>query len=177
MKKAIILTITLITLGVMPKVNAQLSVGGNAYYTTNLNGFGVGGSATYQIDKTWAISANATYYFNKSERNNYQGYVTEGDYSRHTWGETVVNFNGQFNLTEINRAGMLYGFGGLGIRMLRWNYPRSTGKTTSTMIGFNLGVGLRAKLNEKMFLEPNMFVSLHEEVTLFKIGAKLMFGM
>lgn len=166
----------------MQRAQAQLSIGGNAYYATELKGFGVGGNVSYQIDKTWSLAANATYYFSKSETDRTEAWGFSGSHNyEHKWGWFTVDINGQFNFVNLDKVGMLYGFSGISLTSIRNKYTSDNEYSRDTtnknsITGFNIGLGLKSNLLEKTSLEPNMYVTIHENMVIFRIGAKLMFG-
>ena len=147
------------------EAKAQISVGGGLWYGTNINNIGISIDGKYAFTEEWSAAPAFTYFLPKS------GF---------TW--MTLDLDANYQITEFDGVGGLYGIGGLGMTFARFDWDDGLGSIlgsssyTSTSVGLNLGAGLEIPLNEKMAVSPEMKITIGNG-TFFRIGAKFMFGL
>ncbi|SFF28135.1 outer membrane beta-barrel protein [Sunxiuqinia elliptica] len=165
MKKLAFAIMVLIMGTAVKQANAQFSIGPGIGFATDISSLGLSANAAYQIDESWAATASFTYFLEK-------------DYLQ--W--TAFDFNANYNLTDIENLGTLYGIGGINITSVSFDFPNfehddfSLESYSSSEFGINLGAGLNIDLSEKMVLAPEMTYTVSSGGYL-RIGAKLMFAL
>ncbi len=144
---------------------AQMSVGGGLVYGTSINTIGISINGKYEFTEDWSADPAFTYFIPKDGL---------------TW--MVLDLDGNYQITEFDGVGGLYGIGGLGMTFARFDWDDELGSImgsssyTSTTVGLNLGVGLEIPLSESMAVSPEMKLTIGNG-TYFRIGAKIMFGI
>lgn len=165
MKKLAFAIMVLIMGTAVKQANAQFSIGPGIGFATDISSLGLSANAAYQIDESWAATASFTYFLEK-------------DYLQ--W--TAFDFNANYNLTDIENLGTLYGIGGINITSVSFDFPNfehddfSLESHSSSDFGINLGAGLNIDLSEKMVLAPEMTYTVSSGGYL-RLGAKLMFAL
>lgn len=167
MKKLAFAIMVLIMGTAVKQANAQFSIGPGIGFATDISSLGLSANAAYQIDESWAATASFTYFLEK-------------DYLQ--W--TAFDFNANYNLTDIENLGTLYGIGGINITSVSVDFPDfefedevvNVGSASSSDFGINLGAGLNIDLSEKMVLAPEMTYTVSSGGYL-RLGAKLMFAL
>ena len=145
---------------------AQMSAGGGLWYGTNINTIGISINGKYEFTEEWSADPAFTYFIPKD------GF---------TW--MVLDLDANYQITEFDGVGGLYGIGGLGMTFAHYKIDADFGtfgdysaSGTSTTVGLNLGAGLEIPLNEKMAVSPEMKITISNG-TFFRIGARFMFGL
>ncbi|TDN99073.1 outer membrane beta-barrel protein [Sunxiuqinia elliptica] len=163
MKKLAFAIMVLIMGTAVKQANAQFSIGPGIGFATDISSLGLSANAAYQIDESWAATASFTYFLEK-------------DYLQ--W--TAFDFNANYNLTDIENLGTLYGIGGINITSVSFDFPGIDDdmfdSSSHSEFGVNLGAGLNVDLSEKMVLAPEMMFTI-SDINYFRIGAKLMFAL
>ncbi|MCF6357442.1 MAG: outer membrane beta-barrel protein [Draconibacterium sp.] len=142
-----------------------MSVGGGLVYGTSINTIGISINGKYEFTEDWSADPAFTYFIPKDGL---------------TW--MVLDLDGNYQITEFDGVGGLYGIGGLGMTFARFDWDDELGSImgsssyTSTTVGLNLGVGLEIPLSESMAVSPEMKLTIGNG-TYFRIGAKIMFGI
>lgn len=155
---------------VVSESHAQISVGGGLWYGTDINNVGISVNGKYEFNEQWSAAPSFTYFLKK-------------DYL--TW--SALDFNANYQITEIENVGGLYGIGGFGLTF--WGIDgKSSGldelseyigasiDTNVTDFGVNLGLGLNVANNEKFAIAPEVMYTFGG-TNYLRIGAKIMFGM
>ena len=145
---------------------AQMSVGGGVVYGTSINTIGFSINGKYEFTEDWSADPAFTYFIPKN------GY---------TW--MVLDLDANYQITEFDGVGRLYGIGGLGMTFAHYKIDADFGALgdysasgTTTTVGLNLGAGLEIPLSEKMAVSPELKLTIGSG-TYFRIGAKIMFGL
>lgn len=169
MKNLLKVAICLVVLFSFSEAKAQISVGGGLWYGTDINNIGISANGKYAIDENWAAQASFTYFLKKD-------YVT--------W--STLDLNANYNITEIENVGGLYGIGGIGLTFWGWDTGSSSSEYgayyddlldyNTTEFGLNLGAGLNIGINEKLGVSPEVMYTFGG-VNYLRIGAKIMFGL
>ncbi|SMO80358.1 hypothetical protein SAMN06265379_10836 [Saccharicrinis carchari] len=169
------------------EASAQISVGPGIVYGTDINNIGLSVNGKYELNSQWAAAPSFTYFFKKD-------YVT--------WSSLDLNAN--YQITEIDNLGGLYGVGGIGFTFWgfdgegfgedlggsEWGgdygeYDDYVGPqmsmagsldTNTTEIGVNLGLGVNIATSEKMAIAPEIMYTFGG-VNYLRIGVKVMFGL
>jgi len=162
MKKFFIVIIAILFVGSFQETKAQFSVGAGLGYATDISSLGISANVGYEIDETWEATGSYTHFLEK-------------DYVK--W--SAVDFNANYNISEIENLGKFYAIGGLNITTVKIDIPGlseflGSSSTSESNFGVNIGAGLKMDLSEKMILAPEMTYSISSGSYL-RIGAKLMF--
>jgi len=170
MKNLLKVAISLIMLLSFSSAKAQISVGPGIVYGTDINNIGFSINGKYEFNEKWAAAPSFTYFLKK-------------DYVK--W--SALDLDANYQITEIDKAGSLYGIGGLS--MTFWGldtkgsgldefaqYYGGSIDTNTTEIGLNLGVGLNIPTTEKLAIAPEIRYTLGG-VNYLRIGVKVMFGL
>jgi len=165
--KAFVVVILFFT---VTEASAQISVGGGLWYGTDINNIGISINGKYEFNETWAAAPSFTYFLKKD-------YIT--------W--SALDFNANYQITEIENVGGLYGIGGFGLTF--WGidgkdsgldayaeYVGHSADLNTTEFGVNLGVGLNIATSEKLAIAPEIMYTFGG-VNYLRIGAKIMFGL
>jgi opacity protein-like surface antigen len=149
---------------------AQIRVGGGLWYGTDINNIGISLNGEYELNEKWAVAPAFTYFLKKD-------YVT--------W--STLGLNANYNITEIENVGSLYGIGGLGFTF--WGFDaKDTGlgewaeyvgeslDTNTIEFGVNIGAGLDIGISDKVIVAPELMYTFGG-VNYLRIGAKIMFGL
>lgn len=163
MKKITLVIIVALMSGLFQQVNAQISAGAGLVYATNIGSLGINVDAAYQINDDWAATGAFTYFL-------------ESDYVK--W--SALDFNANYNITEIDNVGLLYGLGGINMTFVKIDIPglsewMGDASTTSSFVGLNLGVGLKIEINEQLYIAPEMAYTIINGSYL-RFGAKCMYN-
>ncbi len=156
--------ITILMTGMFNNAKAQFSVGPGLGFATDISSLGISANVGYEINEKWAASGAFTYFLEKE-------YVK--------W--SALDFNANYNLTEIENIGALYGIGGINVTMVKIDIPGlnelfGSGSTSSSNFGLNLGAGLNIDLSDKMTLAPELAYTISNGGYL-RAGVKLMFSL
>ena len=162
MKKLFIVIIAILLVGSFQETKAQFTVGAGLGYATDISSLGISANVGYEIDETWEATGSYTHFLEK-------------DYVK--W--SAVDFNANYNISEIENLGKFYAIGGLNITTVKIDIPGlseflGSSSTSESNFGVNIGAGLKMDLSEKMILAPEMTYSISSGSYL-RIGAKLMF--
>jgi len=162
MKKLFIVIIAILFVGSFQETKAQFTVGAGLGYATDISSLGISANVGYEIDETWEATGSYTHFLEK-------------DYVK--W--SAVDFNANYNISEIENLGKFYAIGGLNITTVKIDIPGlseflGSSSTSESNFGVNIGAGLKVDLSEKMILAPEMTYSISSGSYL-RIGAKLMF--
>ena len=162
MKKLFIVIIAILFVGSFQETKAQFTVGAGLGYATDISSLGISANVGYEIDETWEATGSYTHFLEK-------------DYVK--W--SAVDFNANYNISEIENLGKFYAIGGLNITTVKIDIPGlseflGSSSTSESNFGVNIGAGLKMDLSEKMILAPEMTYSISSGSYL-RIGAKLMF--
>ena len=161
MKKLFVIIVAVLLFGSIQETKAQFTVGAGLGYATDISSLGISANVGYEINETWAATGSYTHFLEK-------------DYYK--W--SAIDFNANYNISEIESLGNLYAIGGINITTIKWDAPGFIeafgGSTSSSNFGLNIGAGLKVDLSEKMILAPEMTYSISSGSYL-RIGAKLMF--
>lgn len=164
MKKIFLFILISMTLAISEKVSAQFSAGPSLQYATRLNSIGIGGDIAYKIDKNWTATGGLAYYLKKHDGTLDTNWFT-------------IDLNGNFFLSNIEKAGKLNGYFGLNIKRVKYKDKEVPSiNDSSTDLGLNLGVNMRIALSDNMFLYPDLCVTIDHSAFL-RLGVKLMFGL
>jgi hypothetical protein len=156
---------------VVAESQAQISVGGGLWYGSDISSLGISANGKYAIDENWSAAASFTYFLEK-------------DYVK--W--STLDFDANYNITEIENLGSLYGIGGLAVTFWSINYDGGTvdmGEygsydldldASASDIGLNLGIGLNIVASDKFAIAPEMRYTISDG-GYFRIGAKILFGL
>jgi hypothetical protein len=149
---------------------AQISVGPGLVYGTDINNIGFSINGKYEFNEKWAAAPSFTYFLKKDDL---------------TW--SALDFNANYQFTEIENIGGLYGIGGLGLTF--WGFDsKETGldefaefyggslDTNTTELGVNLGLGLNIATTEKLAIAPEIMYTFGG-TNYLRIGVKVMFGL
>ncbi|WP_321296370.1 outer membrane beta-barrel protein [Marinifilum fragile] len=155
--------ITILMTGMFNNAKAQFSVGPGLGFATDISSLGISANVGYEINEKWAATGVFTYFLEK-------------DYVK--W--STLDFNANYNLTEIENVGTLYGLGGINVTMAKIDIPGLSevlgSSTSSSDFGLNLGAGLNIGLSDKMTLAPEVSYTISSGGYL-RAGAKLMFSL
>ncbi|MGZ2371192.1 outer membrane beta-barrel protein [Ancylomarina sp. YFZ004] len=165
MKNLFVVIIAVLLVGSIQETKAQFSVGAGLGYASDISSLGISANVGYEIDETWAASGSYTHFLEK-------------DYVK--W--SAIDFNANYNISEIENLGKLYAIGGINITTVKLDFPdvdfdgfsMGGGSVSDSNFGVNIGAGLKVDLSEKMFLAPEITYSISSGSYL-RIGAKLMF--
>ncbi len=170
--KTLLRTLLIVSLFfVAAKSQAQISVGGGLWYGSDINSIGISANGKYAIDENWSAAAGFTYFLEK-------------DYVK--W--SALDLDANYNITELENVGTLYGIGGLSITF--WNIDYDGGtidmgeygsfdmdvSASGSDVGVNIGVGLNIEASEKFAIAPEIKYTISDGGYL-RIGAKIMFGL
>ena len=156
---------------VVTKSQAQISVGGGLWYGSDINAIGISGNGKYAIDESWSAAAGFTYFLEK-------------DYVK--W--SALDFDANYNITELENVGSLYGIGGLNITFWSIDYDGGTidmGEygsydldldASGSNVGLNLGLGLNIAASDNLAIAPEIKYTVSDGGYL-RIGAKILFGL
>ena len=148
------------------EASAQISAGGGIVYGTDINNIGFSLSGKYEFNEKWAAAPTFTYFLKKD-------YVT--------W--SALDFNANYQITDIENIGALYGIGGLGLTF--WGFDAGdlglgeySGMldSSTTEFGVNIGAGLKITASEKMAIAPEIMYTLGG-ANYLRIGVKVMIGL
>lgn len=152
------------------EASAQISAGVGIVYGTDINNIGFSANGKYEFNESWAVAPAFTYFLKKD-------YVT--------W--SALDFNANYQITEIENIGGLYGIGGFGLTF--WGFDsKDTGldewaslyggslDTNTTEFGVNLGLGLNLATSEKLAIAPEIMYTFGG-VNYLRLGVKVMFGL
>ena len=160
MKKLFVVIIAVLLAGTFQEAKAQFTVGAGLGYATDISSLGISANVGYEINETWEATGSYTHFFEK-------------DYVK--W--SAIDFNANYNISEIENLGKLYAIGGINITTVKLDIPGFNevfGSSSESNFGVNIGAGLKVDLSEKMILAPEMTYSISSGSYL-RIGAKLMF--
>lgn len=165
------------------EASAQISAGAGIVYGTDINNIGFSLNGKYEFNESWAAAPSFTYFLKKD-------YVT--------W--SALDLNANYQITDIDNVGGLYGIGGLGFTFWGFDakdlgfgemdeeYEEYEGyegfgdlmgeslDTNTTEFGINLGLGLNVATSEKMAIAPEIMYTFGG-VNYLRIGVKVMFGL
>ncbi len=163
--KAVIILAVVLSLSA-PESKAQMSIGGGLVFGSSINTIGISANGKYEFTEDWSADPAFTYFIPKNGL---------------TW--MVLDLDGNYQITEFDGVGGLYGIGGLGMTFAHYKIDADLGALgdysvsgTTTTVGLNLGVGLEIPVGESMAVSPEMKVTIGNG-TYFRIGAKIMFGI
>jgi hypothetical protein len=152
------------------EASGQISAGVGIIYGTDINNIGFSANGKYEFNESWAVAPAFTYFLKKD-------YVT--------W--SALDFNANYQITEIENIGGLYGIGGFGLTF--WGFDsKGTGldewaslyggslDTNTTEFGVNLGLGLNLATSEKLAIAPEIMYTFGG-VNYLRLGVKVMFGL
>ncbi len=143
---------------------AQMSAGGGLVYGTSINTIGISINGKYEFTEDWSADPAFTYFIPKNGL---------------TW--MVLDLDVNYQITEFDGVGGLYGIGGLGMTFSHFNWGdeyasiMGSTSTTATTVGLNLGAGLNIPLSDNMAIAPELKFTIANG-SYFRIGAKFMFG-
>ena len=162
MKKLFVVIVAVLLFGSIQETKAQFTVGAGLGYATDISSLGISANVGYEIDETWEATGSYTHFLKK-------------DYVK--W--SAIDFNANYNISEIESLGNLYAIGGINITTVKLDIPGLSeflggNSTSESNFGLNIGAGLKVDLSEKMILAPEMTYSISSGSYL-RIGAKLMF--
>ena len=162
MKKLFVVIIAILLVGSFQETKAQFTVGAGLGYATDISSLGISANVGYEIDETWEATGSYTHFLEK-------------DYVK--W--SAVDFNANYNISEIENLGKFYAIGGINITTVKLDIPGlseflGSSSTSESNFGVNIGAGLKVDLSEKMILAPEMTYSISSGSYL-RIGAKLMY--
>lgn len=166
MKSLLKATIAIVLFFSITEASAQISAGAGIVYGTDINNIGFSLSGKYVFNETWAAAPAFTYFLKKN-------YVT--------WSSLDLNAN--YQITDIENFGALYGIGGLGLTFWGFDaedlgledYPGML-DTKTTEFGVNIGAGLNIATSEKMAIAPEIMYSLGG-ASYLRIGVKVMIAL
>lgn len=163
MKKITLIILIALSAGMFQQATAQISAGAGLVYATNIGSLGINLNAAYQIDDDWAATGAFTYFL-------------ESDYVK--W--SALDFNANYNITEFDNIGLLYGLGGINMTFVKIDIPgynewMGDVSTTSAFVGLNLGVGLKIELSEQLYIAPEIAFTIINGSYL-RFGAKCMYN-
>ena len=167
------------------EANAQMSVGAGMVYGTEINNIGFSLNGKYEFNELWAAAPSFTYFLKKD-------YMTFSS----------LDFNANYQITDIDNLGGLYGIGGLGLTFWGFDFggddfggsdwegeydglddyvdPQmslaGSLDTNTTEFGVNLGLGLNIATSEKLDIAPEIMYTFGG-VNYLRIGVKVMFGL
>ena len=167
MKKLFGIIIAILLVGTIQEAKAQFSVGAGLGYASDISSIGISAYVGYEIDETWQASGSYTHFLEKDEIK---------------W--SAIDFNANYNLSEISNVGQLYAIGGINITTVKVDFPEinfdglSLGgdSASDSNFGVNIGAGVKIDLSEKMFFAPEMTYTIGN-TGYIRIGAKLMFNI
>lgn len=169
MKKLFKAFIAIVLFFTVTEASAQISVGGGLWYGTDNASLGISANGKYDIDETWAGAASFTYFLGKEYYN-----------------LSVLDFDANYNITEIENIGSLYGIGGLSVSFWKFDlgggtidlgdYGSYDTSYSESNIGLNLGLGLNVVSNENFAIAPEIKYTISNGGYL-RIGAKILFGL
>lgn len=144
--------------------NAQIKVGAGLSYATDINSAGISINGQYDINEDWAATGGFTYFLEK-------------DYVK--W--SALDFNANYNITEVGDKSKLYGIGGLNVTFAKLDIPGLSDfmgdvSTSESNVGLNLGAGMNFGLSDKLTLAPEMTYTISSGSYL-RIGARIMFSL
>ena len=150
--------------------HAQISVGGGLWYGSDINSVGISANGKYVFSEKWSAAPSFTYFLEK-------------DYVK--WSSLDLDAN--YNFTEIENLGTLYGIGGIGLTFWKVDFGDTFDmgefgsfgidlKSSGSDVGINLGVGLNIMANEKFAIAPELKYTISDG-GYFRIGAKILFGL
>lgn len=162
MKKLFVIIVAILLVGSFQETKAQFTVGAGLGYASDISSLGISANVGYEIDETWAATGSYTHFLKK-------------DYVK--W--SAIDFNANYNISEIESLGNLYAIGGINITTVKLDIPGLSevfggSSASESNFGLNIGAGLKVDLSEKMILAPEMTYSISSGSYL-RIGAKLMF--
>lgn len=167
MKKLFKAFIAVVFFCTIVEASAQISAGVGLVYGTDINNIGFSVNGKYEFNETWAAAPSFTYFLKKN-------YVT--------W--SALDLNANYQITEIENIGGLYGIGGLGLTFWGWDSKGSgldewyggSLDVNTTEFGINLGAGLNVVTSDKMAIAPEVMYTFGG-VNYLRIGVKVMFGL
>jgi opacity protein-like surface antigen len=170
MKNLLKVALCLVVLFSFSEAKAQISVGGGLWYGTDINNVGFSINGKYAFNEDWSAAPSFTYFLKKD-------YIT--------W--SALDLNANYNITEIENIGSLYGIGGIGITFWGWDekdtglgewaeYVGESLDTNTTEFGINLGAGLNVATSDKLAFAPEIMYTFGG-VNYLRIGVKIMFGL
>ncbi len=171
MKNLLKVAICLVVLFSFSEARAQISVGGGLWYGSDINSIGISANGKYVFDEQWSAAPAFTYFLEKD-------YVN--------WSALDLDVN--YNFTEIENVGSLYGIAGLAVTFWKVDYDGDTYdmgeygaydfsfEASGSDIGFNLGIGLNVAASDKFAIAPEVKYTISDG-GYFRIGAKILFGI
>jgi len=156
------------------EASAQMSVGAGMVYGTEINNIGFSLNGKYEFNELWAAAPSFTYFLKKD-------YMTFSS----------LDFNANYQITDIDNLGGLYGIGGLGLTFWGFDFGGDTSgdefgeygdfmaeslNVNTSDFGVNLGLGLNIATSEKMAISPEIMYTFGGGNYL-RFGVKVMFGL
>ncbi|WP_321372684.1 hypothetical protein [uncultured Draconibacterium sp.] len=170
--KTLLRTLVIVSLFfVVTKSQAQISVGGGLWYGSDINTIGISANGKYSFNEKWSAAPAFTYFFEK-------------DYVK--W--SALDFDANYNITELENVGTLYGIGGLSVTFWKVDFDGGTidmGEfgsydldvdASGSDVGVNLGIGLNVAASEKLAIAPEIKYTISDGGYL-RLGAKILFGL
>jgi opacity protein-like surface antigen len=156
--------VAILLTGAYNQAQAQFKIGPGVGFATDISSLSISANASYDINEKWAASGAFTYFL---EKDNVK------------W--SALDFNANYNITEIENVGALYGIGGINITMVKVDIPGlddllGSSSTSSSDFGINLGAGLNLELSDKITLAPELCYTIVNGGYL-RAGVKLMFSL
>lgn len=131
---------------------AQLSIGPGLVYGTKIEEVGLTANVNYDIDQKFGAMVGGTYYYPKNSVN---------------WWSLDVD--GTYSLDKNN----VDWYALAGLNLLYYNYSQNL---HANYTGFNLGIGWKVKITDKIKLVPEWRYTI-SDFSYFRFGTKVMFNL
>lgn len=171
MKKNLFLTVAVVALFLFLTTNAhaqenKFSLGGGAAYATGIKSVGFFGKGLYQFTPQWEVKAAFTY-FMPSEIDGIDYQFSALDLDGH-----YVFYNDEYKLASYMLSGIDVLFGKSHYKLFGTDYSDS-----NSVLGINIGAGLRYQLTERLALNPELkYVVSLEENSYLSLSVGLLFN-
>lgn len=164
MKKRILFTLMIAGVLTVSSLKAQFSIGPGVHYATFIQTSGVSANANYDFTKKFGAMAGYARFFEKTN--------LESKDENSWW---ALDADVTYNLLSLSDKIKLYALAGLNV--LYWKYSNEPNRDESET-GLNVGAGCKFGIWKKMYLVPEVRLTIHDESDgFFRFGVKLMFGL
>ncbi|MDO5665007.1 MAG: porin family protein [Bacteroidia bacterium] len=144
----------------------KFSLGGGAAYATGIKNVGFFAKGMYHFTPRWEAAASFTYFLPKEQEN-----ITT-NFSALDANVHYVFYNDEYKLASYLLSGIDVLFGSTDVEIMGKNFSDS-----GTVLGFNMGAGLRYQLSERLALNPELkYVVSTEDNNYLSLSIGLLFS-
>jgi hypothetical protein len=153
--------------------DSKILAGAGLNYATDISTMGISAKGVYLASDTWEIAPAFTYYFKKNNVN---------------W--STLDFDGHY-VFSVSDKSTFYAIGGLNVTFWKWSYDSDDSygdeydeyddyfggfdlDASGSDIGFNIGVGSRFAISDKMYFNGDLKYTLGGS-NFLSVGAGLLY--